>query len=202
MTVFGKIVMSLFTAVTLVAIYFGTNNYVKTDSMASVKVEEEKSVKEAVQNPSEETATSTQNGTSTVVQESGKTTDTKPPFISVLQKGGKYKCLISQPLGQMISTGVVYINNANVKADFKVEIMGKTINTTMIVKDGYMYSWSSGSPTTGTRTKMPASNSVNSASSSVKTWNGELVKDYSCEEWSVDTKLFDLPSTVLFKDVS
>jgi hypothetical protein len=191
MTTFGKIVMSLFVVATLTGIYYGTKTYVKEDNavLEEKKPAPDSQAVEPSASSTEESASSTGGAKK---QES---------FTSILQQGGKQKCSISQPLGQMISTGVVYINNALVRAEFSVSVMDKTINTTMIARDGYMYSWTSGNGAAGTKTKMPTSDSLKQGTSTVRTWNGDLVKDYSCEAWSPDAKLFEIPSTVTFKEV-
>jgi hypothetical protein len=191
MTTFGKMIMSLFVAVTLFGIYYGTKTYVKEDSSIS---QEKRPIQQSVEVSS---ASSSIEGTSSSALDTKK----QESFTSILQQGGKQKCSISQPLGQMISTGVVYISSALVRAEFSVTVMNKTINTTMIVRDGYMYSWTSGSPATGTKTKMPTVESLKQASSTVRTWNGDQVKDYSCEQWLPDEKLFEIPSAVAFKTV-
>lgn len=190
MTTFGKIVMSSFAAVTLFAIYYGTVSYVKEDSRTVPSAQESASL-------------STSDATTTLATTTEEMSN-KPSFTTVLQQGGIQKCSIVQPMGQMTSTGVVYINKALVRAEFSVSVMDKTIETTMIARDGYMYSWTKGSAQEGTKTKMPTAESVKQSAGkapTVRTWNGDQVKEYTCEDWTPDETIFEIPKTITFKDV-
>jgi hypothetical protein len=141
----------------------------------------------------ENITSATTTGTSTL------SVDTKKPlFTEMLIKGGNQKCVVTQVMGSITSSGTVYIHGALVRAEFSTAVMDKTIKSTLIARDGYMYSWTDTASTTGMKTKMPTSNAT--STTGVRTWNGDQVKDYTCAQWTPDEKLFEVPSSIIFKN--
>jgi hypothetical protein len=194
MTIFGKIILASFMIVVSTGVYFGLSSYVKQDAEAEVVAEEFSTSTDPLPflegSATTTDASLTQMGTSTE-QGSSK----KIPFTEFMSKGGSYKCNITQVVSTMTSKGVVYMHDELVRLEFATSLAGQSMNTTMIAREGYMYSWTDASPTKGYKTKI-----VTSATENPKTytWNGSQVGDYTCQEWKADDTLFDLPKTVTF----
>lgn len=194
MTLFGKFVFTVLGIVLAFGLFYGITAYVKRDTVTPVAPSPV--VTEEAQNATTSVATSTDNASST------ETVDTtKPPFYQLLAKAGSRKCSVSQMMGTITSNGTVYMDNGTVRAEFSTSVMNTTVNSTMIAKDGYMYSWTD-KGTTGTKTKMPTLDRDGNATSTkgVKTWDGSQVKDYTCAPWTVDEAIFEIPKSVTFTE--
>jgi hypothetical protein len=99
----------------------------------------------------------------------------------------------------MVSDGTVYIHDKLVKVEFATTLAGQSMNTTMIARDGYFYSWTNMVPNKGYKTKITEPNAKNTASSTgTYTWNGSQIVDYSCVAWSADDSVFELPKSTVF----
>jgi hypothetical protein len=195
MTIFGKIVLASFMIVVASGVYFGLSSYVKEDTQGEettiqVVSTSTESASPLVETASTTEASSTQTGTSTK-QGSSK----KIPFTEFMSKGGSYTCDITQNVSTMTSKGTVYMHDALVRLELATSLAGQSMNTTMIARDGYMYSWTDLSPTKGYKTKIVASATEKPTT---YTWNGSQVGDYTCEAWKADDTRFELPKTVTF----
>ena len=189
MTIFGKLVMGLVLVVVGGGIFYGVTSYVKHDSETQIVDETKTDII---------TVATTSDATTTEVKPTGK----KIPFTEFMKKGGSYKCEVTQVLANMTSQGTVYIHDSLIRAEFSTSIAGQSMNTNMIARDGYTYSWTSMMPGKGYKTKIssaetPASGQ-NSSTSGTYTWNGEQIGDYSCDVWVADDSVFDLPKSVTF----
>ncbi len=199
MTIFGKLVLGLFMLIIGGGVFYGVTNYVKKDSepMAFVPV-----VTEMTSTSTEViNASTTEDGTSLGVT----TTDPKAPgkkmaFTEFMSKGGSYKCDVTQVVATMTTKGTVYMHDALVRAEFSNSVAGQSLNTTMIARDGYMYSWTSLTPNKGYKTKLAAEATPKPGQPATYTWNGSQVGEYDCKEWKADDTLFDLPKSVTFTE--
>lgn len=199
MTIFGKLVLGFFMLIVGSGVFYGVTTYVQKDSAKEI---ETAVIADVATSTASVDASSTEiiTGTSTA----STTTDTKPsgkkiPFTEFMSKGGSYKCEVTQIVATMTTKGTVYMHDALVRAEFSNSVAGQSLNTTMIARDGYMYSWTSLTPNKGYKTKIAAgadSGAKNQAAT--YTWNGSQVGDYSCAAWNADDSLFDIPTTVTF----
>lgn len=201
MTIFGKAVMGMLMLVIGGGIFYGVTTYVKEDGASGV---ENTPVTQQVETtfPQDNASTSEMtNGTST---NTSSTTDTKPSgkkmaFTEFMKQGGSYKCDVTQTVANMTTSGKVFMHDALVRAEFSTSVAGQSLNTTMIARDGYMYSWTSMTPNKGYKTKISQSGDTGTANpSATYTWNGSQVGDYTCEVWKADDALFEIPKTVTF----
>lgn len=192
MTLFGKFVFAIVAVGVSFGVFYGVVSVVKKDQMIEVR------------QPVKENESVVGNGATSVTTASS--TDTKTPFYVLLGQSGSRKCTVNQSMGTISSKGVVYMYNGTVRADFSMSIMNTTINSSMVARDGYMYAWTDKDATKGTKIKMPTAASIEttgplaSSSGAVKTWDGRQVTDYSCEDWKVDQKVFDLPTSISFTE--
>lgn len=190
MTIFGKIVLGGLLLVIAGGVFYGVTSYVSNDTP-------QEEAKVVVATTTEEVvvvATTTASTTKDVP--AGK----KIAFSEFMKQGGAYKCTVTQTVATMTTNGTVYLDSGKVKADFAVSVAGQSINTSMIVRDGYSYTWTSNTPTKGFKTKIAASTTGGSSASpkGTYTWDGSQIGDYSCESWITDASMFEVPSTVTF----
>lgn len=122
-------------------------------------------------------------------------------FIS--QEKGAYQCTVNQYVQNIESKGKVYINEGMIRGEFNTKVAGMSIDTTMIVRDGYTYNWSSVLPGTGFKAKALANGDVNtnSGTSGEYSFNAEQIGDYDCQIWTPDESKFTIPAGITFKEV-
>lgn len=151
-----------------------------------------------------ETAENTIGGESESTNESeGQPTGKKIAFSEFIKQGGSYKCTVNQYMEDMETKGTVYIDGDMVRGEYTVEAQGMTIDSTMIVRDGYTYSWSSMMPNVGYKIKAQSSGQADTSAgtSGSYAWNADQIGDYNCEAWRADAAMFTLPSNVTFTAV-
>lgn len=147
------------------------------------------------------TATSTDN----TPTPSGK----KIAFSELVKQGGSYECTVKQAVSNMDSDGVVFMNRDRIRGEFSTLTQGIKIDTSMIVKDGYTYTWSSMMPGAGFKIKMDSptgagAHTTADAETSTNgsySWNADQIGDYYCKEWAVDESKFTLPTSVKFTEI-
>lgn len=199
MTIFGKLIMGVLLLIIGSGIYYGLTSYVKNDGETVVNTE----IVQNTNTVTDEASTTIMNGTSTTLSATSTATSTKQgkkiPFTDFIGKGGSYTCEVTQSMASMNSKGTFYMHDNLVRVEFATTLAGQSMNTTMIARDGYTYSWTSLSPTKGFKTKIPQGD-VQPGTSPTYTWNGSQVGDYSCEVWKADDTLFVLPKDIVFAD--
>lgn len=221
MTLLGKFVIGSLAILVASGIFYGVMSYVEQDNIASLTKKEQKK-EEVVATSSTLTDASssellgfeaTGNGTSTFLVDlsvdasstkqatsSKKSPSNKISFVDFVKKGGDYKCAVTQTVANMTSNGTVYVSNDLVRAEFSTSLAGQTINTTMIARDGYTYTWTSMSQGKGYKAKITQGSSTNTTKATY-TWNGSQVGEYSCDPWKFDKTKFDLPKGVTFTEM-
>ncbi len=134
-----------------------------------------------------------------VNQESGK----KMAFSEFVKQGGAYKCTVNQNVGGTASVGTTYISNGMIRGEYNTKAQGLSIDTTLIVRDGFTYSWSSMAPSMGFKSKVVTGvvEDGSTNTSGTYSFNAEQIGDYDCEAWTVDASKFALPKGVTFREV-
>ncbi len=127
----------------------------------------------------------------------------KMAFSQFLKQGGSYKCDVSQSVSGVENTGTVYTSNEMIRGEFSTTVQGRTIDSTMVVRDGYAYSWGSALPGTGFKVKTAASvyDTTTAGGSGSYSFNAEQIGDYNCEPWVREESKFTLPADVKFTTV-
>jgi len=195
MTVFGKIILGGLLLAVAGGVYFVVSTSVKSD----ISSDPVSFGTTTIPLPVDVAATSTASTTpaSTTAE---KPASKKMPFSEFIKQGGAYKCMVTQTVATMTTNGTLYINDGKVKAEFAVSVAGQTISTSMIIRDGYNYTWTSNSPTKGLKTKIATGGQGDSSTGpkGTITWDGSQIGDYSCEPWVAEASMFELPKTVTF----
>lgn len=122
------------------------------------------------------------------------------------QDKGAYQCTVNQYIdAEMTQTteGTIYINNGNISGTFEINAGGMNIISSMIVRDGFSYTWSNMSPV-GYKVAIveSADTNTNQQMSGSYAWNAQQIGDYNCEVWDVDMTKFDLPKAITFQEIS
>jgi hypothetical protein len=144
----------------------------------------------------EKVSTSSSSESTSVASSTAK----KIPFSKFLTLGGAHTCTVNQTLASMTSTGTVFIHDSLVRANFTMNVTGATINSSVILRDGYVYSWTDKTLTKGIKMKAKDDSASSTVSSKIMPWNGEDIGDYTCSEWKVDDSVFILPKAVTFTE--
>jgi len=102
-------------------------------------------------------------------------------------------------------TGVVYVSDGKMRGDFKAPSESPSGGSHMIVVGNTSYIWMDGSKTGFKNTFDLNATSPPSTSTEVESQepvNLSQPEDYVCENWVVDSSLFDLPSGISFTDIN
>jgi hypothetical protein len=131
--------------------------------------------------------------------ESGK----KMAFSEFLKQGGSYKCEVNQYVNEMETKGTTYINDGMIRGEYNTKVQNMNVDSTMIVRDGYTYSWTSVMPTTGFKAKVAevVGGDAVAGPSGQYSFNATQIGDYNCEAWTADASKFTIPTNITFKDV-
>ncbi len=125
----------------------------------------------------------------------------KIPFAQFFAQGGSYVCTVNQYVENMESKGTTYMHNGMIRGEFSTAMQGMIMDTHMIVRDGFTYTWSSMMPTMGYKVPVQASGEadITTTTNGTYSFNAEQIGDYDCEAWSPDLNRFELPPEVTFK---
>lgn len=147
----------------------------------------------------EKTSTAPASETTQTPAESGK----KMAFSEFIKQGGAYKCTINQSVAGVDTVGTTYINGGLIRGEYKTQTQGINVTSSLVVRDGYTYTWTSMAPTMGFKAKVAETAGANTgaAMSASYSWNAEQIGDYSCEAWSAEASMFVVPSSVTFREV-
>jgi len=108
------------------------------------------------------------------------------------------KCTFSVTDNGTTSNGTFYVSGGKYRGDFTSTVDGKTQTSHMMMQDGTNYVWMDGT-NAGFKMKLDDTASANTGAAQSIDPNKDL--NYNCENWSVDSSMFKLPSTVQFQDI-
>lgn len=137
----------------------------------------------------------------------GNNTETgkKMAFSELMKQGGSYQCVVTQYIDSAYTAtteGKVFINNTNIRADFAINTQGMQFTTSMITRDGSVYTWTS-LANIGYKTKQSQEKQQgqNIGTSGQFAWNSEMVDGYQCDPWAPDMSKFTLPTNITFQEI-
>ena len=132
----------------------------------------------------------------------------KMAFMDFVKQGGSYQCTVNQYIDSSYSSttkGTVYLSKGNIRGDYNVKVQGMSIDTSVIVRDGFAYTWTN-MMTTGYKVAV-ATDTTGKTSAGGTTpqgtfsWNSDMIGDYDCKPWTADATLFTLPAKITFKTI-
>lgn len=128
-------------------------------------------------------------------------------FLDLLQRDGNFSCDFDQehPNGSIV--GTIHLKDGRLRADhdFMFETQ-QDFTGHLIVKDGYMYTWSeipSLPKTFGIRVPYEHYEQSITDPQAAQSWYRELAKrqEFTCVRRTVDDSYFELPAHIEFKDI-
>lgn len=119
-----------------------------------------------------------------------------PPYSlkELLYKGETQQCTFSQSVAGVFRTGVVYMTGGMMRGDFAVQGGARSAH---MITDGYEARFWSDSDTEGITIKYRDEKPVPQPLTTIDLY---ARSEYTCEQWAVDTTLFQPPSNVTFKN--
>ncbi|MBI5139742.1 hypothetical protein HZA26_03995 [Candidatus Nomurabacteria bacterium] len=128
-------------------------------------------------------------------------TSKKMAFTEFLKQGGSYKCEVNQYVDSVETKGTTYISGGMIRGEYNTKVQGVDMASTMIIRDGYTYSWTSMLPNSGFKIKNEVSSDAGGSMSGVYGY-GEQIGDYNCEVWAADPSKFAIPKNVSFQEIT
>ncbi len=194
MTILGKTIVAILLIGGIGGGVFYATNFMKNDIPSETEL--------AVENESVATREEAMGGE----EVEGKVfTDKDMSFQELMKKTGSYECTVKQAVMGVTTEGKVSIKGDRMSAKFSSSVQGQVFETSTVTKDGYVYTWSSITPTTGFKTKIAATaaqGSTTAALSSSYAWDGKDIGAYSCVVANVSESVFTIPASITFTEVS
>ncbi len=138
--------------------------------------------------------------TQTTTEPSGK----KMSFEMFTKQGGSYQCSVTQYLDQgmtQTTQGKVFLDNGKIRGDYATQVQGMNIDSSVIVKDGFAYAWTSMSKTGYKIAIKPVEGDNVATASGSYGWNTQQIGDYDCDPWTPDASKFTPPASITFTAV-
>ncbi len=139
----------------------------------------------------------------TVDQKQDVSAGKKMAFADFVKEGGSYQCTVNQNVQNIETKGTVYISGERISGTFSTKTQGMNIDTNMIVRDGYTYTWSSMMQGMGVKIKATSPGAAGSnpgaSASGTYSFNAEQIGDYDCKPWTANESVFTLPSGITFQ---
>lgn len=176
----------------------------------------------ALQQPTEETSLNTDTGGDNLAggtmpvgtegdwsdtpmeEQNSKPQGKKMAFGELVKLGESYECTVNQYIGDNVSKGTAYISGGLIRGEFNTQTQGMNISTSLIVRDGYTYSWTSMAPNMGFKAKVLSSGEANpnQGASGTYSWNADQIGDYDCQPWKPEMTKFDIPTNIKFQEIN
>ena len=130
----------------------------------------------------------------------------KMSFGQFVKQGGSYKCTVNQYISgdyNNMTQGTTYVSDGMVRGDYSSKVENLTVDSTVIVRDGYTYSWTSMAPSMGFKVKVvEGEGNTSTATSGTYNWNADQIGDYDCDPWTVDMSKFTIPTNITFQEIN
>lgn len=120
------------------------------------------------------------------------------------QDADPYECTVRQYIDEAMTQsteGKVFLDAGRIRGDFATTVQEMTVDTSMIVRDGFVYTWTNMSPMGFKTVAIQTEGDENTETSGNYSWNAEQIGDYDCVPWVLDETKFELPSTVTFQEI-
>lgn len=119
--------------------------------------------------------------------------------IAQLMAQGNSECTVTSEMGGITSSGTMYVADGKVRGTFTSSgAQTGTMDSNMIVRDGFVYVWSSAMPQ-GIKMAAQASGAT-ATDGQPNPYDANY--NYNCTSWSPDESQFALPSGITFTDFS
>lgn len=123
-------------------------------------------------------------------------------IIEILKSGQTQQCDFKSDEGDSTTSGVVYFNNQNLRADLAIAEDNKKSAISMIRKGDDNYIWGTSFPNNA-GVKMTLSVDEFAKNDQTKDYlDPNKQVDYKCKPWAADLGMFNPPSNIKFQDLS
>ncbi len=128
---------------------------------------------------------------------------TRGALSSLFGMTGSFKCTVTSYAPNSFSSGVVYVQDGNVRGEFDTTSQGGAMKAMMIKTGEHVYTWSSAMPM-GVKAKATSLEGGNGGTPTQDSqmFDAGVAVDYSCEPATVDAALFVPPTDIQFMDMS
>jgi len=128
----------------------------------------------------------------------------KMSFATFLEQDKEpYECTVSQYIDEgmtQTTEGRVFLHAGRIRGNFETKVSGINIETSTIVRDGFVYTWTNMSQI-GFKSKVVDGETVgNTNQSGTYSWNAEQIGEYNCQPWSPQESQFEIPN-IVFQEV-
>ena len=132
-----------------------------------------------------------------------KNDSSKKSFLDFVNSDGSYQCSVTQNVGGISSLGTVFVSKGKIRGEFSTDANGMKVNSSLVVKDGYTYTWSSMMPNMVYKIKSVEPTTTNTAveTSGTYSFNASQIGSYECKDWSLDMAKFELPKDAKIMDI-
>lgn len=116
----------------------------------------------------------------------------------VRQNAGSYECTVDQRIQEGLAqetTGTIFIHDGMIRGDYTTDVQGMTVDTSIIVRDDTVYTWTSMAPF---GIQAPVATDEGQAEAG---WNYDSIGSYACNPATVDSSVFELPASIQFREV-
>ncbi len=138
----------------------------------------------------EESQSTAESENETVESQAGTFSGT---FADLAKRGGNYICTVDHSTDVTRTSGTTYIAGDRIRGDFSSQVQGFNVDSHMVMKEGFIYTWSSMAPA---GFKIPAGEAEGDADAQMQAQYADMKQsyEYDCSPWSVDESKFTLPS--------
>lgn len=126
----------------------------------------------------------------------------KTSIESLLMMGGSQKCTYSAEISGVTTSGTIYVNNGNMRADSKVVMQDKDVDSHIILLKDTSYVWGAGMAQGFTMDIKKFKEQGVKQPTSAQSFDMKKEINYSCQPWSYDATVFALPANITFTDMS
>lgn len=121
---------------------------------------------------------------------------------SLLKMTGSQKCTYSLDVEGIKTSGTVYINNGNMRADSKTFVQGKEIESHVILISETVYAWGAGMAQGVKMNIKGMKEQAMQQPNAAQSFDMTKEMNYSCTPYTYDASYFTPPTTISFMDVS
>lgn len=117
---------------------------------------------------------------------------------SLIDSGQNRKCTFHTSTADYDSTGTIYAGGGKMRGDFSANVHGTASVTHMIYDGSTSYGWIEGN---SSGFKMSLDANAQTANANAQAVDPNKNYGFSCESWSINNSMFELPAGVEFKSL-
>lgn len=132
----------------------------------------------------------------TTSEDTEETATSTGTFADLMARVGSWKCDAKATYDGGASEGTVFMDGGKIRGDFVATMSGRSVDTSFVSLDGYIYTWTDVLPQ-GMKVKVDAA----AGTAGGQGIDPSTPVDYSCVVWIADQSKFVLPSDMEFFEI-